>query len=217
MDNNLFWLLFSFGYILVLAFLGYLFYRYLKVGSEGVRKFIHILTSLWILIVFYGMDNPFVMLLGPFCFILINTIFVYGGFARYLGMGDRKRDNGLIYYPISIFILVLLSILGLVHSENVIAGILVMGFGDGFAAIVGTHFGHHSYKVYSRYKKSMEGSIAMFAVSFLVILISTDCNLFIALLVALVATLLENITPLGFDNITVPIFTSGLLEVLCSL
>lgn len=217
MDSNLFWLLFSFGYICALVCIGYVLYRFFKVDSEGVRKFIHIFTSLWILIVFYGLDNAFSMLLGPFCFVFVNTLFVYGGFGKYLGMGDRKRDNGLIYYPLSIFILVLLSILGVLHKESVIAGVLVMGFGDGLAAIVGTRFGHHGYKVYSRYKKSIEGSLAMFVVSFLVILIATHCNPFIALAVALASTFLENITPLGFDNISVPMATSFLLEVLCSL
>lgn len=217
MNNDFFWLLVSFGYICTLVLLGFIFYRYLHLGSEKVRKFIHIFTSLWILIVAYKMESPILMLLGPFCFIFINAVFVYGGFGKYLGMGDRKRDNGLIYYPLSIFVLVLLSILGLCQKEHVVAGILVMGFGDGLAAIVGTEFGRHSYKVYSKYKKSLEGSAAMLAVSLSVIMLSTHCNIWVALVVSMVATVLENVTPLGFDNITVPISTALLLEVLCSL
>jgi len=132
-------------------------------------------------------------------------------------MADRKRDNGLIYYPLSIFILVLLFLLGYIKKENIVSGILIMGWGDGLAAVVGTHIGQHGYRVFSKYKKSIEGTATMLIVSFIVLVIFSSLNWYMLILVAIAATLLENFTPLGFDNITVPILSAFLLEALCHL
>lgn len=217
MDRNIFWFFFSFAYIGLLALLGLVFYQCLHMKNESVRKFIHIFTSNWVFIVFYGMDSPFWMLLGPFLFIIINTVFIYGGFGSFLGMDDRKRDNGLIYYPISLFFLIVLNLSGYIEEQNVIAGILIMGWGDGLAAFIGTLLGHHSYRVFSRYKKSVEGTVTMMFVSLAVILLSTSTPWYFAIVVALIASILENVTPLGIDNITVPIISSILLEAICRL
>ena len=217
MNNNILFLAISFIYICLLVLIGFILYRYTKIGSESVRKFIHILTSNWIFLVYYGMDDPVCMLLGPFCFIIINAVFVYGGFGKYLGMGDRKRDNGLIYYPISILVLVGASLLGWINRCNVIVGILIMGWGDGMAALVGTLFGRHGYKVFSRYKKSVEGTLTMFVVSLLVILLFSSVPWYWAVVVAVLASILENFTPLGIDNLTVPIISAFALEAICHL
>lgn len=217
MDSNVFWLFFSFSYIAILACVGFVLYRYLHFKSESVRKFIHILTSNWIFIVLYKMDDPTLMLLGPLAFVFINSAFVYLGLGKYLGMDDRKRDNGLIYYPFSVFLLVFLYTKGIIHKENVVIGVLVMGWGDGLAAVVGTYFGRHRYKIYSRYKKSVEGTLTMFVVSIIVLLVFSSVAWYWIILVAIFSTMLENLTPLGFDNITVPILTALVLEVLCRL
>ncbi len=207
----------SFVYIGLLAAIGFVLYRYLKVRAEGVRKFIHIMTSLWIFLVEYKIENPYLKLVGPFLFIFLNGVFSFSGLSAILGMNDRRRDNGLIYYPLSIFILVLCQNIGYLNRDSVIAAVLVMGFGDGFAALIGTRFGKSKYFVYGKYKKSKEGTITMFLVSLAVVCIFTELHLYYALLVAFAAALLENITPLGLDNLSVPIAVAMLSEVLCSL
>ncbi len=217
MDSDSIYLVISFLYIGLLAFLGFIFYRFCHLRAEAVRKFIHIMTSLWIFLVEYKLKNPVAKLIGPFLFIFFNWFFSKSEFSSLLGMNDRKRDSGLVYYPLSIFILVLLEISGLISSSSVIASVLVMGWGDGLAALIGSRFGKNSYLVYGRYKKSMEGSFVMFAVSFAIILIFTPLSWYAALLTALAASVAENITPLGLDNLTVPFSVAILSEVLCSL
>lgn len=217
MQSDYLYLLISFSYIAILVAIGFLLYRYLRVSSEGVRKFIHIMTSLWIFIVEYKIDNIYLKLLGPFLFIFINGAFSFSSFSSLLGMNDRRRDNGLIYYPLSIFFLVLLEHFGVLSRSSVIAGVLAMGFGDGLAALIGTKFGKNSYLVYGKYKKSKEGTATMFIVSLAVLLLFTELPLYYALLVALVAAFFENMTPLGLDNLSVPFSVAILTEVLCSL
>ena len=92
-----------------------------------------------------------------------------------------------------------------------------MGLGDGMAALVGTKWGKHKYKVLKVGEKSVEGTFSMFMASFLVVYAISPCGVVISLFVALFSSLVENISPSGVDNATVPILSSLLLEVLCRL
>ena len=207
----------SFLYVAALVLVAGFAYKRLKWSGESVRKFIHILASCWIFIPAYKMDDLVSMVIGPVIFILVNGLFVYGGFGSILGMGDRKRDNGLVYYPISLLILVVLYSLGYISSNAMISGVLIMGWGDGFAALVGFRWGKHSYVMYKKYRKSIEGTLSMAIVSFAIAIVFGGLSPLNALLVAIFATGLESVTPLGFDNITVPIASALILEALCRL
>lgn len=215
--GDLFALMLSFLYVAAIVLFAFFAYWRLKWKGESVRKFIHILTSCWVFILIYAMESPFCMMLGPVLFIFINGFFVYGGYGVLLGMGNRKRDFGLVYYPISLLILVILYWQSVISSGAVVTGVLVMGWGDGLAALVGSKWGKHRYKVYHRWEKSAEGSLAMVIVSFMIAIIFGGLSPLSAFFLALVATALESLTPLGFDNITVPLLTALLTEVLCLL
>ena len=214
MSINLLATFYSFAYILIIVGIAFLLYRYTGIGSEGVRKFIHILVSGWVFILVGMYDSLPWALLGPSVFIVINAVFVYSGFSKYLGMGNRKRDNGLIYYPLSILVLVIMMYNGLADERIVISSVLMMGFGDGLAALIGSRFGRHGYSFIGG-KKSLEGTLTMFAVSLTILLVVyPEGPWYVSLLVAIFATLLENITPLGFDNISVPLLSALALGVL---
>lgn len=212
-DVNLVATFWSFVYIFVVIGIAFAFYKVFHIGAEGARKFIHILVSLWVFILVYMYDSYVWAMVGPVSFIIINFIAVYGGLASHLGMGNRKRDNGLIYYPLSLAVMVSLMYRGFLPSYAVIAPTLMMGFGDGFAALIGTYWGKHKYVSFGG-KKSFEGSIAMFAVSLVVMILFTPCPWYWIIIIALIATVLESFTPLGFDNITVPIITALIMGIL---
>lgn len=208
MNTNLLATIYSFIYILAIIAVAFVLYRFTKIGSEGVRKFIHILVSGWVLILVNCYDSLAWAVIGPVTFIFLNAAFVYSGFSKYLGMGNRKRDNGLIYYPLSILVLVIMMYNGLADERIVISSVLMMGFGDGLAALIGSRFGRHGYSFIGG-KKSLEGTLTMLAVSLTILLVVyPEGPWYVSLLVAIFATLLENITPLGFDNITVPLISA---------
>lgn len=214
MNTNLLATIYSFIYILAIIAVAFVLYRFTKIGSEGVRKFIHILVSGWVLILVNCYDSLAWAVIGPVTFIFLNAAFVYSGFSKYLGMGNRKRDNGLIYYPFSILVLVIMMYNGFADERIVISSVLMMGFGDGLAALIGSRFGRHGYSFIGG-KKSLEGTLTMFAVSLTILLVVyPEGPWYVSLLVALFATLLENITPLGFDNISVPLLSALALGVL---
>jgi dolichol kinase len=93
-----------------------------------------------------------------------------------------------------------------------------MGYGDGFAAIIGQKYGKHSFKKYG-FDKSLEGSLT---VLFFGLLISgiffamySPSNLLIkTLVIGLSATVIELLSPNGFDNLSLPLFISFIAMVL---
>lgn len=104
------------------------------------------------------------------------------------------------------------------HSKGVYAAALLqMSLADGFAAIVGTRFGrNNTYHVFS-HAKSVVGTLTFIVVSASLL---TGYALFSAAGLASVtiafgaisAAALENVAPLGLDNLLVPLFVGLLLS-----
>ena len=101
MVNNVLGLVYSFGFIFAVIFIALLVHKSGKASSETVRKIIHIGVSNWVFILIHCFDSLAFSLVGPVAFIILNSLFVYSGASKLLGMGARKRDNGLIYFPLS--------------------------------------------------------------------------------------------------------------------
>ena len=204
-------------YVCLEALVAFVFHKFHLVKSEGIRKFIHIATSFLIFPVIYGIKEPALRYVGPLFFVFFNAIASYGGMGRAIGLSDEKRHIGLVVYPLSVLFLVFLFNTGYMGAESAVSGVLIMGLGDGMAALVGTKWGKHKYKVFKVGVKSVEGTFSMFVASFLVVYFLSPCGVLVALFVALFSSLVENISPSGVDNATVPILSSLLLEVLCRL
>jgi len=121
---------------------------------------------------------------------------------------------GLMFYAVSYTIL---ASLFSTKPYIIASGIFPMAYGDAAASLVGQRFGKTKYRVFAQ--KSLEGSIAMFAVSFGVFAmslfffsalypVSLSLSVMAALGVAFAAAIAEALTPRGFDNITVPLLSA---------
>lgn len=89
-----------------------------------------------------------------------------------------------------------------------------MGYGDGFAAIIGRKYGKVKYSILGSIR-TIEGSLTMFFLAFvlstLILGITFGLGLQIiqiSFILAVLAMLIEAFTPYGFDNLTVPIITT---------
>lgn len=88
--------------------------------------------------------------------------------------------------------------------------LLHVSLADGFAAVIGTRYGYNwRYKVFGQLKTVL-GTMTFWLMSLLILgigLLSTGGHNYGLLLVCLPPTLaaVENITPLGLDNLTVPL------------
>jgi phytol kinase len=137
---------------------------------------------------------------------------VSGGLKTVMGQEDKKRNWGLVQYPVSIIILIVLKMLGVGDSVALGCAILGMGYGDGLASIFGRAL--KSRKISEKNPKTLAGCITMFVVTFIVIVLmkrfignvtAASGLIPVALLGALAATLVEAFTPFGLDNISVPV------------
>ena len=126
---------------------------------------------------------------------------------------EREENDGFgtVYYAISILLVTIFSYL---QSNPMIGttGMLIMGYGDGFAAIFGKKVKSKEYKILGT-TKSIAGSATMFVFSLVIscvvfYMIGIEYFILKALLTAVIATLLEAVSVKGLDNITVPIMVT---------
>ena len=132
---------------------------------------------------------------------------------------DVDRDSyGTTAYGVSITTLLLLF--WEQQPEAVCAGVLVMACGDGLAGLVGRSVASPRWSVLGQ-TKSLVGTTTMLTVSFGVLLAlatttSPVVNGSTALLLAALATGLEQISPAGIDNLSVPLTVGCLWATLLS-
>jgi dolichol kinase len=207
-------------YVLAVIFLSGKLDKFLDISSKTSRKFLHItIGNLPFIIPFFTLTIFPTLVAAPFILVTFlatpyspfkNVNRKLKGLSEITGEGHRW---GLVFYAISY---TCLAFLFAQKSYVIAAGILPMAYGDAAASIVGEKFGRHKYTLVAR--KSFEGSLAMFLVTlasltaglafFSIIYGFSFLSKIPALLsAAVVATLVEGFSPMGFDNLTVPAFS----------
>ncbi len=194
-------------------------------AKEVKRKIMHLLAMSAAIVWLYALEDCFRSVLTAFLFGLI-MLPVFLLLARIPGATERfsarkKGEFGLNFaaYIITYCItaLFLWGLLG--HRDLVATAILAWGPGDAAAALVGKSMGKH--KIGRSKKKSLEGSIAMFTVAFLAVLISLlifgifppVVAVVAAVLTALVSAVVELYVENGYDTFYCPVSASLVLAV----
>ncbi|NJK53589.1 MAG: phosphatidate cytidylyltransferase [Leptolyngbyaceae cyanobacterium SU_3_3] len=188
--------------------------RFTPSNAELVRKVVHIGSGNVILIAWWLKIPAWVGVSASVVFSAIALLSYYVPILSSIN-GIGRKSLGTFFYAVSIGVLVA-WFWGLHLPQFAALGVLVMTWGDGFAAIVGQHFGRHPYKLWDM-QKTWEGSTVMALISFilsLLILLGTQENSWqvwaISLLVAIAAASLEAFSKYGIDNLTVPIGSAAI-------
>lgn len=199
--NDIIGLAFVYFYVVILILISE---KVLNKYPRFSRKFLHIMVGnvLFILPIF---DTAWVMTFlaaAPF----IPLTFLMSPHSP-LHIKDKISTSGhglgLVYYAISWTILAFFFF----NQPWVIAvGIAAMSYGDGVASLIGERYGKTKYNIFGD-EKSIEGSMAMFLVLIITLGVvlkyyAIPINYPILILVSLVATIFEGITPKGLDNLT---------------
>jgi dolichol kinase len=126
--------------------------------------------------------------------------------------GELKSSLLQLFLTIAAIIAVSWGLLG--HKEFAVAAILMWGFGDAAAALIGKRFGKHKVLRFKHvdHKKSWEGTAAMSVVAFafglasLMIVgnIPIENCLPAVIIAAPLAAITELFTKNGYDTVTVP-------------
>lgn len=181
-------------------------------GKEVSRKFVHImLSNIWFFYLIF-IDSLAWACLLPALFVLINALSYK--FKIFKTIEREKNDGfGTVYYAFSILLICVFTYI--IKNPLVgLPGILIMGYGDGFAAVIGKMIKSKEYRI-GNSKKSIAGSMTMFGISLIISmvifkLLNFDYFVFKAIIVSIIATLLEAVSIKGLDNITVPVVVTVL-------
>jgi len=174
------------------------------------RKFLHIMTGniAFILPLFETREIMAFVAAGPF----ILFTFLMSPYSPIKSIRGKTSEAGhglgLVYYAITWTVL---AYAFFDHREIIAMGILAMSYGDGLASLIGIKYGKRKFTVFKD-TKSYVGSIAMFVCTFLLLVIAllfyavplTTRVAVYLLCMAGVATIVEGVTPLGLDNLSVP-------------
>ncbi len=219
MNSNIVGLIASFAFLgLVIAF-AIVLGKKTTISSETMRKIVHIGVSNWWFLEITFFTTLSYALVGPIFFIVSNSLFTFLDWGRFIGMNDRKRNYGLIYFPVTLLLFVVLQYQGILPPIACTIGVLVMGYGDGLAALIGRKWGKRKLNIPSG-GKTWLGTLVMFVVSFIITFValviaslSLGKSLGVALLIGVVSAFVEAITPLGLDNLSVPLLAAFLVGV----
>ena len=193
-------------WIIIILLIAFLCKRYFPKKEELSRKIIHIGTG------------PVILL--AWLFDVPKNIAFFTAFSITIALGvnyqyrllpaieDIERKSfGTIAYGISITLLLLLFWPN--YASSVCIGVLSMAFGDGLAGLIGRSVKSPKWSILDQ-TKSIVGTLTMGSVvAITTSIISSTNNLGIQpleiLVISLIATFLEQISPFGIDNLTVPI------------
>lgn len=211
--------LLSFGYVLAVLLIAD-WIRRRGVSVEITRKGVHIAVGMWALPTLILFDHWTWAIVPPLVFALLNALSLRYRF--FTAIEVQERTLGTVYFPLAFAgLLALFWPAG--RPEIAAGGLMAMTWGDAMASIVGKAYGQRSYEIWGQ-RKTWLGSLTCFSWSFLAITLSLRLlgagrynppqALLHALLAALVAAVVEGLSPKGTDNLTVPLATAGALYLL---
>lgn len=212
--KNIIGIIVSYVFIIVVVILAKLLE---KQGKEASRKFIHIILSNWWFIAMYFFTNWIWASIVPLSFIIINYISYKSNLIKVM---EREKNDGLgtVYYAISLFAISVFTF-GVIHKPEVgLVSVLVMGYGDGLAGVVGRAIESKTFKV-GNTTKSVAGSMTMFLITFMLVSIflgAKGIELFAikSIIIAAILTIVEATSVKGTDNLTVPLSVCIILSLM---
>jgi phytol kinase len=209
------WLtLLCYGYVLLIILVSTRIDAFLRISGKASRKFLHIMIgNLPFVIPFFTMSLFPVLVAAPFVVVTLLAVPSSPLSKKLKGLAVITEEGhrfGLVFYAFSY---TLLAAFFPFRPYVVAVGVLTMAYGDAAASIVGQRYGKNKYHIFAW--KSLEGSIAMFVINLLALLgslaffsafypIQVLSKTGVILGVSGVAALVEGLSPLGFDNLTVP-------------
>ena len=194
--------------------------HFFTIPDEFFRKTLHFILLGSFLVFLFSFPNWWITALASIIFeLLVFPVLAF--FERYKGYSEltTERKNGELKASLmlvfTMFSIVVAICWGIFHDKYLaLASLYAWGIGDAFAALIGKKFGKH--KIHAPGldgKKSYEGTLSMFLISFLTVTLILYFRgglevipcLIIALIVAAVSALTELYSRNGNDTIICPL------------
>ena len=197
-----------------------LIHEVVRPPSEVFRKLLHMVAFLSTPVIMHaaGSWQVAVAVLALFGALVWPLLYFGERLPRYAELFVQRRTHEVRRSMLLLFwgdaLLVALCWGVCKRPEVAVASILMWGFGDASAALVGKRYGrHHVALPLADPQKTTEGSLALFLVSGLIGSFVLGIGPLVAL-AALVAAYVELITKGGYDTVTVPFAIAVVLLLL---
>jgi dolichol kinase len=198
--------------VLLLLVASEIWWRKRRPHDEFSRKFIHVTVGS------FAATWPFFLswdqILGLSAAFLVGVLF-----SQYLNIFQaihavERPTWGEVCFALAVGVLALVTR----NPAIYLVALLHMGLADGVAAIVGTIYGKSNTYMVFTHVKSIAGTLAFLAISLtLLIAYATvapiPINAGIIVVLALLATALENVAIKGLDNLLVPLVVAAALTL----
>jgi len=180
-------------------------------NNEFGRKFVHITVGTFVAFwpFFLTWNQIRIMSVAFLVGVVISSYFK----VFHAVHSVQRPTFGEVFFAVTVGLLTFIT-----HSKGVYAAALLqMSLADGFAAILGTHYGRDNKYHLLGHNKSVAGTATFLVVSLGILVgyglwsvhgLATP----VAAFGAVAAAILENIAPFGLDNIVVPLFIGLLLS-----
>jgi uncharacterized protein (TIGR00297 family) len=221
------WITFGIILFLILGLVGFseILRKRFNIAGEHSRQFVHVGVGLLVVVspfIFRSALQPIVLAL---IFIILNAITLLMG--QFKGMHTTERRSfGTVFFPLTFLILILVYWYS--DPSILIVGMLIMTLADPLASIIGMRVKHPIKFQLWQDTKTVQGSLTVFVVSFLVAMAffaigrkvdqsavpSLVSLVVIALAVGVVALLAEAISAAGSDNLSLPLFSAVMLDIM---
>src|SRR6266404_2256387 len=212
-----------------LWFAGYL--KHVKGVKTGyTRKMFHILTFVSVVAIQLMWGLPLVCLFGSMASLVIFYAVIRGaGYPLYDAMAREQDAPHQTYYVVIPYFATLLGgiVSNVLFGPLSLVGYLVVGVGDAAGEPIGTKWGRHPYAVPGigerRATRTYEGSAGILIVTSLMLLVAfslspqlhfTARTMVMLPVIALGCTLIEAVSPHGWDNATMQILPALMTLVL---
>lgn len=221
-----------FGYFVVCASSALLLRHFVRVPTEVFRKLLHTILLCSLIVWTHAFQTWWIASLSALVFIAIvyPVLSLAERLSFYSELLTERKSGEVKHSLVVVFIMfaILNSICWGWLNERwlVIACICAWGFGDAAAALVGKKYGRHYLEgKLIEGRKSVEGTFAMFTVSFISVLVVLLINanlawyisLITAVLTAAACSVVELYTRNGMDTITCPFAAAAVLLPLLQL
>lgn len=177
-------------------------------GSKSIispflqRKLLHIGMANWWWIRLFIFDSILYACIGPFAFCFINL---------FIEKKSNIKKHGMTYFAVSLLFCTICSFYNAYTCICATIAIMILGFADPMAAIVGGSF--------SKDHKTIQGSVTFFLTTMIVLLvanITSDIHIFFfeAMSIGVVVSFVESKVLPECDNLLIPIVVFILCYVL---
>ena len=199
--------------IVAILLINEIWWRLRKPNNEVSRKAAHILIGSFVAFWPYFLSRLDIILLGSVFFVIVSI-------GMYFKLFDKLRTvtkptYGELLFSLSVVIISLITNDKLIY----LTAILSMGLADGLAAIFSSRFGKSTSFSILGFTKSLVGSLAFYIMTLLLLANYADhvhhpVEGILYLALALIVTILENISIAGIDNITIPLLITIWLKLI---